>query len=216
MQSKATTVEQYLSELPEDRRSALEAVRKVILDNLGKGYAEGMSYGMIGYGVPHSVFPAGYHCDPRQPLPFAGLASQKQHMSLYLMGLYMDRGPDGKPGPTLRWFEEAWKKSGRKLDMGKSCIRFKRLEDVALDVLAEALRRMPCDEFIATYQKGLDPRSRPTPEGKAASRPAKAATSSSTKGSTKVATKSATAKKPAAARKAATKKVAKKVARKSR
>ena len=88
MQSKATTVEQYLSELPEDRRKAIEAVRQVILENLDKDYEEGMQYGMIGYYVPHRVYPAGYHCDPKQPLPFAGLASQKNHMALYLMCVY--------------------------------------------------------------------------------------------------------------------------------
>jgi hypothetical protein len=88
MQSKATTVEQYLAELPADRRAAIQAVRQVILKNLDKDYREGMGYGMIGYCVPHTVFPAGYHCDPKQPLPFAGLASQKNYMSVYLMGLY--------------------------------------------------------------------------------------------------------------------------------
>ena len=90
MQSKATTVEQYLAELPEDRRKAIEAVRQVILKNLDKDYEEGIQYGMIGYYVPHRVYPAGYHCDPKQPLPFAGLASQKNYMSLYLMCVYGD------------------------------------------------------------------------------------------------------------------------------
>lgn len=159
MPSKATTVEQYLSELPEDRRSAIAAVRKVFVDNLDDGFAEGMSYGMIGYCVPHSRYPAGYHCNPEQPLPFGGLASQKGHMSLYLFGLYMDQA-GGKRGPLLTWFEESWKKAGKKLDMGKSCVRFKKLDDLALDVLGEAVRRMKCDEFIATYERGLDPRVR--------------------------------------------------------
>ena len=90
MQSKATTVEQYLAELPEDRRMALEAVRQVVLKNLDKDFEEGMQYGMIGYYVPHRVYPAGYHCDPKQPLPFAHLASQKNHMALYLMCIYTD------------------------------------------------------------------------------------------------------------------------------
>ena len=88
MQSKATTVSDYLASLPPDRRTAIEAVRKVILANLDKDYEEGMQYGMIGYYVPHRVYPAGYHCDPKQGLPFAGLASQKNYMSVYLMGLY--------------------------------------------------------------------------------------------------------------------------------
>ena len=154
MQSKATTVDAYLASLPADRREALQAVRKLFQSNLDRKYAEGMSYGMVGWSVPHSVFPAGYHCNPAQPVPFAGLASQKGHMSLYLFGLYCDQ-IDGKPGPLLRWFEDAWKKSGKKLDMGKSCIRFRSLDELALDVLAQALRRMPCDEFIALYERSL-------------------------------------------------------------
>jgi hypothetical protein len=145
MQSKAATVEQYLAELPPDRKSAVQAIRSVILKNLDKKYEEGMQYGMIGYYVPHSVFPDGYHCDPRQPLPFAGLASQKNHMSVYLMSLY-EEGAEGK------WFRTAWESSGRKLDMGKCCIRFKKLEDVALDVLGEAIRRMPVDRHIEIYR----------------------------------------------------------------
>ncbi|NUP94715.1 MAG: DUF1801 domain-containing protein [Planctomycetaceae bacterium] len=172
MPSKATTVEAYLSELPEDRRAAVAAVRKVFLDNLDEGFAEGMSYGMIGYNVPHSRYPAGYHCNPEQPLPFGGLASQKGHMSLYLFGLYMDQ-VGGKRGPLLTWFEEAWKKAGKKLDMGKSCVRFKKLDDLALDVLAQALRRMKCDEFITTYERGLDPRVREKLKGQGAAAPAK-------------------------------------------
>ena len=134
MQSKATTVEQYLAELPEDRRKALEAVRRVVLKNLDKDYEEGIQYGMIGYYVPHRVFPKGYHCDPKQPLPFAGLASQKNHMSLYLMCIYGE-------SDLSRWFRQAWAKTGKKLDMGKACVRFKKLDDLALDVIAEAIRR---------------------------------------------------------------------------
>ena len=141
MQDKATTVEQYLSKLPEDRRAALQAVRQVLLENLDKDYEEGMQYGMIGYYVPHRVYPAGYHCDPKQPLPFAGLASQKNHMSLYLMCNYGD-------SELSRWFREAWAKTGKKLDMGKSCVRFKRLDDLALDVIAEAIRRVPAKKYI--------------------------------------------------------------------
>ena len=117
MQSKAATVSDYLDSLPADRRAALEAVRKVFRDNLDPAYSEGMSYGMIGYCIPHSVYPAGYHCDPKQPLPYAGLASQKNHMSLYLMCVY---GNDGN-NDLYRWFTEAWKKTGKKLDMGRAC-----------------------------------------------------------------------------------------------
>ena len=89
MQSSATTVDAYLAELPEERRATVEAVRKVILDNLDDHYVETMAYGMIGYSIPHSVYPAGYHCNPKMPLPFAAIASQKNHVSVYLMGLYV-------------------------------------------------------------------------------------------------------------------------------
>ncbi len=156
MQSKAATVAEYLDSLPPDRREAVEAVRAVILKNLDKDYAEGMSYGMIGYFIPHSVFPAGYHCDPRQPLPFAGLASQKQSMSIYLMGLYIGEGggPGGETADT-RWFREAWAKTGKKLDMGKACVRFKKIEDVALDVIGESIRRIPAKVYIERYVASL-------------------------------------------------------------
>jgi len=148
MQSKATTVEQYLSELPEDRRQAIEAVRRVILENLDKDYEEGIQYGVIGYYVPHRVHPAGYHCDPRQPLPFAGLASQKNYMSLYLMCVYGD-------SDHSKWFQDAWAKTGKKLDMGKACIRYKKVDDLALDVIAEAIRRVPVRTYIAHCEAAL-------------------------------------------------------------
>ena len=146
--SKAATVADYLAELPPDRRTALSAVRSVILENLDKDYEEGMQYGMIGYYVPHRIFPAGYHCDPKQPLPFAGLASQKQYMSLFLMSVYGCDDPDGKPTGEGAWFRKAWEKTGKKLDMGKACIRFKKLEDVPLDVIGEAIARVPARKYI--------------------------------------------------------------------
>jgi uncharacterized protein YdhG (YjbR/CyaY superfamily) len=145
MQSKAATVEQYLSELPPDRREAISAIRDVIRKNLPKGYAEGMGYGMIGYVVPHSVYPPGYHCNPKQPLPFASLASQKNHMALYLMCMYSDSEYE-------KWFRAEWAKTGKKLDMGKSCIRFKRLEDIPLDLIGKAISKVPAKEFIAYYE----------------------------------------------------------------
>jgi len=164
MQSKAETVAQYLAELPEDRRAAIEAVRKVVLKNLDKGYEEGMQYGMIGYYVPHRIYPAGYHCDPRQPLPFAALASQKNYMSLYLGCVYDD-------GPRYARFQKAWAKTGKKLDMGKSCIRFKRVDDLALDVIAEAIRTAPAARFIEYYETVIkDSRKRPAAKKKAGGR----------------------------------------------
>jgi hypothetical protein len=148
MTSKAATVEEYLQSLPADRRTAINAVRKVILANLPKGYEERMNYGMIGYVVPHSLYPAGYHCDPKLPLPFAGLASQKNHMALYVMTLYGD-------APTERWFSQAWQASGRKLDMGKCCVRFKRLEDVPLEVVAQLIARVPVKDYIARTEAAV-------------------------------------------------------------
>jgi hypothetical protein len=149
MQSKAATVEQYLNELPEERRVIIEAVRKVILDSVDGDIEEGMQYGMIGFYVPHRVYPAGYHCDPRQPLPYVCLASQKNYMSVYLMTCYTGGGAEEA------WFRGEWAKSGKKLDMGKSCLRFKRLEDLALDVIAAAIRRVPAREHIARYEAAL-------------------------------------------------------------
>ena len=144
MQSKATTVRQYLAELPADRRAAIEGVRAVILENIDPVFEEGMQYGMIGYYVPHRVYPPGYHCDPKQPLPFICLASQKNYMSLYLGSVY---GPEReKP------FREAWAKTGKKLDMGKSCVRFRKLENLALDVIGESIRRVSARGFIQHYE----------------------------------------------------------------
>ena len=146
--SKATSVSQYLKELPADRRKAISAVRDVILDNIDPGIEEIMSYGMIGYHVSLRVYPGGYHCNPQMPLPYVSLASQKNNLAVYMMGLYMD--PD-----DAAWFQKAWKASGKRLDMGKSCVRFKTLDDIPLDVLAEAIRRMPSKRYIATYEAGL-------------------------------------------------------------
>lgn len=150
MQGRARTVGQYLADLPDERRETLQAVRSVILKNLPKGYEEGMQYGMIGYFVPHSVYASGYHCDPRQPLPFAGLASQKNHMSIYLMCVYNDPRQQA-------WFRAAWEKTGKKLDMGKACIRFKKLDDVPLRVVGQAVKRVPVKKFIEHYESVIKP-----------------------------------------------------------
>jgi hypothetical protein len=148
MISKAKTVDKYLAELPEDRRAAIQAVRLVILKNLDKGYEEGMQYGMIGYYVPYKLYPAGYHCDPKQPLPFASLASQKNHMAVYLMCIY------GSPKDE-EWFRKEWAKTGKKLDMGKSCVRFRKLEDLPLDVIGKAVARVPVKEYIGYYESNI-------------------------------------------------------------
>lgn len=144
----AASVKEYLANLPQDRRDALEAVRKVILANLDKDYEEGIQYGMIGYYVPHRVFPPGYHCDPKQPLPFASIASQKNHMAVYLMCVYGSQELE-------QWFRDAWAKTGKKLDMGKSCVRFKKLDDLALNVIGDAIKRVPAKKYIETYQASL-------------------------------------------------------------
>lgn len=153
MQSAATTVEEYLASLPDDRREALSAVRKVFLDNLPEGMDEGMQYGMIGYFVPHSVYPPGYHCDPKQPLPFGGLASQKNHMSLYLMCAYGE-------GPIKEAFVQGFKDAGKKLDMGKACVRFKKLDDLALDVVAKTLRTLSVQQWIDICEAAVPPSKR--------------------------------------------------------
>lgn len=155
MQSKATTVVEYLAELSPERREVLEAVRALILKNLPKGYAEGMQYGMIGYFVPHSIYPAGYHCDPKQPLPFACLASQKNHMTLSLMCLYGDLEHQD-------WFRAEWAKTGKRLDMGKSCVRFRKLDDLPLPLIGKAIRRVPVQKFIELYEAAIDGRQRGT------------------------------------------------------
>lgn len=151
MQSKATTVPQYIRELPADRKSAIKAVRKVMRDSMPRGYQEGMQYGMIGYFVPHSRYPAGYHCDPTQPLPFAHLASQKNHMAIYLFGLYADAKVED-------WFRKEWAKTGKKLDMGKSCIRFRKLDDLPLELIGRAIAKMPVDQMIHQYEAAIGPK----------------------------------------------------------
>jgi len=150
MISKATTVKEYLESLPPDRRAAINAVRKVIRDNLDKNFEEGMQYGAIGYYVPHRIYPAGYHCDPTQPLPFCGLASQKRYMSVGMMCLY-------RSAEEVARFRKDWAKSGKKLDMGKVCIRFKRLEDLPLDVIGRMIKRVTAKKFIDHYERTHKP-----------------------------------------------------------
>jgi hypothetical protein len=149
VQSKAKSVDQYLAELPSDRREAINAVRKVILKNLPDGFEEVMQYGMIGYVVPHKLFPDGYHCDPSQPLTLAALASQKNYMAIYLMTIYGHK-------ETEDWFVKAYKASGKKLDMGKSCVRFKKPDDLPLDVIGQAIARVPVDKYIRAYQQSRE------------------------------------------------------------
>lgn len=149
MQSKATTPEAYIAEMPEDRQKAFSKLRSVIKKNLPKGFKEGMGYGMMGYSVPHSKYPAGYHCDPKQPLPFMGIASQKNFIAVYHMGIYCM--------PELqKWFvREHAKASPKKLDMGKSCIRYKKPEDIPFELIGELATKVTPDEWIKQYEKAL-------------------------------------------------------------
>ena len=141
MHSDATTVERYLSELDDDRQAAVSAVRGVILDNLPDGYEETMQYGMISYIVPLSVLADTYN---GQPLMYIALASQKQYMSLYLTNVYGDESVE-------KWFKERYLATGKKLNMGKSCVRFRKLDDLPLELVAEVVARTPIEEFIEVY-----------------------------------------------------------------
>lgn len=149
MQSKAASVAQYLSEVPEERMEAMEKLRQTIKENLPAGFSEGMGYGMIGYAVPHSTYPAGYHCDPKLPLPFVSIASQKNNIALYHMGIYAD--PE-----LLKWFQEEYPKHSKtKLDMGKSCIRFKKVDQIPYPLIAELMSKVTVEDWIATYEKNF-------------------------------------------------------------
>jgi hypothetical protein len=147
MQSKATTPEQYINELPEDRKVVIKRLRKIIRDNLPKGFEECMNYGMLGYVVPHSVYPDGYHCDPNTPLPFMNLASQKNHIGFYHMGIYSDP-------KLLEWFMTEFPKHvPGKLDMGKSCMRFKNPEKIPFNLIGELVLKVSVKNWIERYER---------------------------------------------------------------
>ncbi|MBV7269005.1 DUF1801 domain-containing protein [Winogradskyella luteola] len=149
MQYEATSPADYISQVPEERQDTLKKLRKVISDNLPKGFEEGMIYKMIGYYVPHSVYPDGYHCDPNTPLPFMSFASQKNSVNLYHSGIYAKK-------ELHDWFiNEYPKHCKRKLDMGKSCIRFKKMDDIPLELIGELTRKMTCDEWIDIYETAI-------------------------------------------------------------
>lgn len=146
MQSAAQTTTEYLDSLPHDRREAINKLRNTLLEKLPAGFDERMSYGMIGYVVPHEIFPAGYHCDPKLPLPFLNIASQKNFIALYHMGLYADSS-------LLDWFVSEYPKHAKtKLDMGKSCIRFKKVDDIPYGLIGELATKMTVDRWIDTYK----------------------------------------------------------------
>lgn len=149
MKYKATTVEGYLKEVPEDRREAFQRLYETVRENLPDGFEETMTYGMIGWVVPHSLYPPGYHANPKQPLPFVSIASQKNHIAVYHSAIYSD--------PNLHdWFVKRYiELNGRKPDMGKSCLRFKKPDQIPFELLAELMRKMTPQEWIALYESKI-------------------------------------------------------------
>ncbi len=149
MTYEANTPEEYVEQLPEDRKQAVQKIRAVIKKNLPKGFEEGINYKMLGFYVPHSKFPEGYHCDPKLPLPFINLASQKNSVNLYHMGIYAKK-------ELLDWFVKEYTKYCKyKLDMGKSCIRFKKMDDIPFDLIGELASKMTVNEWINTYKSAI-------------------------------------------------------------
>ena len=147
MQYTASTVEAYMQQIPEERKAAMEQLRKVIKKNIPKGFKEVMSYGMIGYVIPHSLYPPGYHCDPALPLPFMNIASQKNFIAVYHMGVYADK-------KLLDWLTSEYaKRVEGKLDMGKSCLRFKKPAQIPFELIGELAGKMTTAEWIALYEK---------------------------------------------------------------
>jgi hypothetical protein len=149
MKIEAKSPEEYIEKVPAERTAAMKQLRQILLDNLPEGFEETMSYGMIGYVVPKHVYPAGYHVDPSLPLPFINLASQKNFIALYHSGIYANPA-------LLAWFQGEYPKhTKRKLDMGKSCIRFKKIEDIPYDLIRELAAQMTVKDWISTYEKVL-------------------------------------------------------------
>lgn len=149
MRYEVNSIEDYIREIPEDRKQAIEKLRLVIKNNLPKGFEETIAYGMIGYVVPHSIYPSGYHVNPKEPLPFISIASQKNFIAIYHMGIYIY--PD-----VLAWFQEEYPKYVKtKLDMGKSCIRFKNVNNIPYDLIGELCGKIALADYVDKYEKGL-------------------------------------------------------------
>jgi hypothetical protein len=146
MQSTATTIKEYLETIPEERKSAFHILRETILKNIPEGFSEQLSYGMLGYVVPHSIYPNGYHCNTKLPLPFLNIASQKNFIAVYHMGIYAD-------SKLLDWFiSEFPNHSTQKLDMGKSCIRFKKMDQIPFDLIGMLVQKMSVQDWISSYE----------------------------------------------------------------
>ena len=149
MQYEANSPEEYIAQIPEERQEVMRKLRTIINDNLPKGFEEGMNYKMIGYYVPHSIYPDGYHCDTSMPLPFMNIASQKNSINLYHSGIYAKK-------ELHDWFVAEYPKHcKRKLDMGKSCVRFKKVDDIPFDLIKELCTKMTVDEWIAIYESAI-------------------------------------------------------------
>jgi len=149
MQSTAATPQEYLASLPEDRKAAMQKIRDTIVTHLPEGFKEGMGYGMLCWAVPHSVYPAGYHCDPKTPLPFLSIASQKNFIALYHMGLYADKAIND-------WFVAEYPKHVKnKLDMGKGCVRFKNVSLIPYELIGQLVAKMTMQEWIERYESTL-------------------------------------------------------------
>ncbi|MFM7466288.1 MAG: DUF1801 domain-containing protein [Crocinitomicaceae bacterium] len=143
------TVDQLLAEVIDERKSAVEKLRQTILDNLPDGFEETVSYGMISYVVPHSIYPKGYHCDPKIPLPFLSFASQKNSLNLYHMGIYADKD-------LYKWFTDEFPlHCSQKLDMGKSCIRFKKVNDIPFELIGQLVQKMTPKQWIEIYEQAF-------------------------------------------------------------
>ena len=150
MKYQSNSPEDYIAQLPEERKEIVEKLKTIISENLPKGFEEGMSYNMIGFYVPHSLYPDGYHCDSKLPLPFISLASQKNFIALYHSGIYAKK-------ELLDWFVDEYPKHAKyKLDMGKSCIRFKKMNDIPYDLIANLCKKMSTDEWIKLYEASLE------------------------------------------------------------
>ncbi len=149
MKYSASTPEEYIAQIPNERKEVMQKLRSVLLNNQPKGFVEGISFGMIGYYVPHSIYPSGYHCTPELPLPFMNIASQKNSINIYHSGIYADKN-------LYEWFVSEYQKySKRKLDMGKSCIRFKKNDEIPFDLIGELCKKMTVEEWINLYEKNI-------------------------------------------------------------
>lgn len=149
MKIKAESVEEYLENIPEERKPAMNKLRKIVKDNIPKGFEECLSYGMIGYVVPHIIYPDGYHCNTKLPLPFINIANQKNFIALYHMGIYADE-------VLMNWFVEEYPKHSKyKLDMGKSCIRFKKIDHIPYDLIESLIKKMKVKDWVSLYEENI-------------------------------------------------------------